>query len=400
MAKTFAEKTSAADKWVGFDYQYYYFIDKLLNMKTGDSLGLEVLDDVHAKVSSGFQLLFQLKHTTALAASGKPVNLTSLDGDLWKTMSNWAELISDKNDNRADVAKQLEFVKKSEFHLVTNKTHSDSNLFVDAIVKLHAGQLEFDDVKKVVTSLHAATEDLNIKSYIKNVISLESKVAEKFFYQIRFELNSDEILKKIRQSIAEKAIAPEQVDAVFETLDSNIREDNFINIKLGVPLYISFDEFMTRYRKVFANGRKKSLKYIEYQPVMPDDLMTQKFVKQLIHIGDVDTSEIEIVADYTVKRMRAVRHLIEWHKTGQLITTEIDFFHKDVIDKWANKFRRKFRPENMPSDVHGAAIDLLDELREITFLLDEQTLTTELSNGELYNLSDTHRIGWHPNWDK
>lgn len=400
MAKTFAERTSAADKWIGFDYQYYYFIDKLLNMKMGESIGLEVLDDVHAKISSGRQLLFQLKHTIGLAANGSPVNLTSLDSDLWKTMSNWASVISDPLDNRAKEDSQLIYVKKSEFHLVTNKSDGGDNQFVEIVKKLHSGHCEFGAAKKTIEDLRTATQDLVIKQYIENVLKLSDSVLEPFFAQLHFELNSNEILKKIRQSILEKAIAEDDVDEIFERLDSNIRTDNFINIKAGTPIYISFDDFMDRYRKIFTTGRKAMLKYYEYNPVMPDNLLTQPFVVQLIHIGDVGSSEIEQIAKYTIKKMQVARHMFEWHKAGQLMSDEITSFHKDVVNKWENSFRKKFRPNKMPPDIKGAAVDLLDDLRELSFAIDEQILNTELSNGELYNLSDLNKIGWHPDWEK
>lgn len=114
-SRTFTEKTSAADKSIGFDYQYYYFLDRLLNLKSGESVGLEMLDDVHVSSTASLQLLFQLKHTTALAANGMPVNLASLDDDLWKTMSNWVKIICDANDGRALQKEQLYFIKKLNF---------------------------------------------------------------------------------------------------------------------------------------------------------------------------------------------------------------------------------------------------------------------------------------------
>lgn len=39
-----ADSVSAADKSIGFDYQYYYFLYKGLTMKKGETVGLEVKD--------------------------------------------------------------------------------------------------------------------------------------------------------------------------------------------------------------------------------------------------------------------------------------------------------------------------------------------------------------------
>ena len=39
--------TSADTKQLGFDYQYLYFIVKLLQLRSGGEVGYEALDDIH-----------------------------------------------------------------------------------------------------------------------------------------------------------------------------------------------------------------------------------------------------------------------------------------------------------------------------------------------------------------
>ena len=98
--KSFSDKTSADDKSIGFDYQYYYFLDRILNLKTGQSVGLEVKDDVHSELNADFNILFQVKHTVQKSAKGVPVALTELDSDLWKTLYNWSQVICDETQGR------------------------------------------------------------------------------------------------------------------------------------------------------------------------------------------------------------------------------------------------------------------------------------------------------------
>ena len=54
------DKTSAEDRSIGFDYQYYYFLSKLLNSKKGQVLGLKVMDDVHSELDDNTKFLVQL----------------------------------------------------------------------------------------------------------------------------------------------------------------------------------------------------------------------------------------------------------------------------------------------------------------------------------------------------
>lgn len=79
--------TSADSKIVGFEFQYFYFIYKLLHLQEGEKIGYESKDDVHIDTSN-LQILFQLKHTVNKKSDGTPVNLTDLDMDLWKTISH------------------------------------------------------------------------------------------------------------------------------------------------------------------------------------------------------------------------------------------------------------------------------------------------------------------------
>lgn len=398
-SRTFTETTSAADKSIGFDYQYYYFLDRLLNLKSGESVGLEILDDVHVASSATLQLLFQLKHTVTLNASGNPVNLAPLDDDLWKTMSNWVKIISDPNDGRSLCKEQLIFVKKTEFHFVTNKSWNQGNLFINEIVNLINGQCDFSIVRAIVQSLHDDTKNVSVKEHIADVLALDVAVCERFFMKLRFELGLDEIVQKIKFSIRDKFIAAEDVDEVFARLDSNIREENFIKIKLKNNILISYDDFMTRYQKIFISSRKKELRYYSYKPVLPDNLVSQKFVKQLLHIGDVASSDLEIISEYTISKLRLARNLLEWRKHGQIVADEVDDFHSDVKFQWRNNFRNKFRQNRMPSDVLESAIELLHLLREKKFKIAGEELGTEFSNGELYHLSDSDDIGWHPGWE-
>jgi hypothetical protein len=323
-----------------------------------------------------------------------------LDEDLWKTLSNWAQVISDENDGRADRPAQLAFVKKTEFHLVTNKSWSEQNQILSKIAEFGDDECTFADLRQAIESLLTTTKNDALKGYITNVLKLDDLVAEKFFQHVKFELGFDDITAKVKQAIGEKAIEDDLVQLVFERLDSNIREDNFINIKAGKAICISYEDFKKRYQRVFTTARSTKLTYYNYKPQLPSNLLAQRFVAHLLHIGDVQSSELELIAEYTSHKLRLARNLTEWRNTGQLVTDEINEFHEDVKLKWRNRFRNKFRPGRLPRDVLGAAVELIDDLRGERFKIGGDELSTELCNGELYHLSDDDVIGWHPEWKK
>jgi hypothetical protein len=77
------------------------------------------LDDVHTELANNRQVLVQLKHTIQVNADGSTKNLTTLDSDLWKSLSNWSLIISDPKAGRDTVEKQASFVEKTDFLLVS-----------------------------------------------------------------------------------------------------------------------------------------------------------------------------------------------------------------------------------------------------------------------------------------
>ena len=192
--KSFTEKTSAGDTSIGFDYQYYYFLLRILNLGMGQSVGLEIKDDVHTELDADFNILYQVKHTVQTNAAGAPVALTELDADLWKTLYNWSQVISDKADGRAKVAAQLKFVDKTEFHLVSNKSHSKSNKFLQLIMDFHGSDGDFESLRAHIDSLANKTQDVDIKKYILAVAQLDLTVRKRFFENVRFELELEDII--------------------------------------------------------------------------------------------------------------------------------------------------------------------------------------------------------------
>lgn len=399
MMRSVSDKTSAADKSIGFEYQYYYFLDRVLNLKTGQVAGLEVEDDVHSTLNVDLNIFFQLKHTVQTNTAGTPVALTELDEALWKTLFNWAQVICDPVKNRSTIKEQITFVQKSEFHLVTNKSKSPTNYFLDSILSFQAGDLDIDGLLNHLRQLETKTKDAKIKEYIGTVLKLNVDVLSSFVKRIRFELELVDVIEKAKRSLREKVIDDDKVDPVFDRLDSNIRQDNFIAIKRGEKILISFENFINRYKKIFEDGRTKKLMYPKFVPVLPNDIFAQKFIQQLMEIGDITIDDKELAIDYTKYKLQITTYLNDWQQSGDIVGDEIDRFHDEAFVRWRNEFRNAFKRCNTSKEVIDAAISLLTSLRKERFKLGESDLDTSLCNGELYHLSDVGKIGWHKDWE-
>lgn len=395
--KTHAEKTSAADKRIGFEYQYYYFLLKALNLKVGQSVGLEIKDDVHTELGQSINIFYQLKHTTQLNAAAEPIALTRLDKDMWKTLYNWSMVIKDEQAGRKELQSQIDFIKKSEFHLVSNKTKSKSNTFFDAINNLQLHLVDISEVRTEIESILASTTDKDIQKYIKEVLLLEQAALDNFLRLIHFELEVDDVLTLIRQSILELHVEQDKVQGVLEGIDSNLREHNYNSIKNGIPVVLTFQDFHTKCRKFIQDGRSTKLTHKAFTPALPIDLFSQLFIKRLIEIQAIEPSEAEYAAELTTLKLQLAWHLEHWEQSGEVTTQDTQKLHQEVTLAWQNGFRYSYLG-CVDEEIENKGRAILQDLLSKRFQLNDESLHLSHSNGEVYLLSDDGHIGWHKNW--
>ncbi len=396
--KTHSDNRSAADKAIGFEFQYYYFLHKLLSLNPGESVGWEVLDDVHTELVNDRQILVQLKHTTQVKADGSSKNLITLDLDLWKTLSNWSQVIINVNDGRTNKTEQLKFIKKTDFLLVSNKSENEQNTLLKAVVEFQNGK-SFKELLLVLAKLENQTQNETVKSYIQKVQSLDKEVSEEFFRHLSFNLGENNIIAKCKLAIKAKMVPELKVGEVFRNLDSQIREDNFITVQNKNKIIISFDGFYKRYRKLFDLARTEKLIIRPFEGILPDHFADQKFIQQLLDIEDIKPEDVESMAEFTRHRLQMENNLNDWHQNGEITSSEIDEFDRETIVRWKNNYREVYRQcEN--EDVPKKALELVDSLRKEKVFLASDELSTDMSNGQYYRLSDKPVIGWHKDWEK
>ncbi|MGL1053355.1 hypothetical protein [Vibrio vulnificus] len=97
--------TSAISSWLGYKTQEYRLVQRLIETKNGSCVGFEILDDLE-----------EHNHTTSTLEQDKVSTtkrniVSNQSKDLWKTISNWIDLI--KND--------VVDAEKTTFLLFTNK---------------------------------------------------------------------------------------------------------------------------------------------------------------------------------------------------------------------------------------------------------------------------------------
>ncbi|MPQ46930.1 hypothetical protein GCQ56_07865 [Marinifilum sp. N1E240] len=398
--KTYAEKTAAETKSIGFDYQYYFFLWKVISLSPSESVGLEVKDDVHCDLNNDYVLLYQLKHTIKRKADNSPANLTTSDLDMWKTLSNWSKMITDENDGRANKQAQLDFIKKVSFVLASNKSSNTSNKVINNIKDLQKGRKKVADVRSFFNNLKRSTKDDDLKGYVSDVNNMEGAVLEKFLMHTYFHLDDDDLIKKCKSAIKSKMIPLNKINDCFALLDSSIRADNFLNIKNGEKIEITFDNFYKKYRRCFDTYRNENLNIRQYNGILPDNLEDQVFIKQLKEIGFVEQDDFELISELSRFKIKLLDNLENWKQEGDVTQDELLRLKNDALNIWNREFRFKYLGNVSEEEYNIKGIELLQIILRNNLKLGEQELDVDLSNGRYYSLSDEPVIGWRKDWKK
>ncbi len=388
------DKFSADKSELGFEYQFYFFLWKLLEMKENETVSWEVKDDVSLDLPDGTTYLFQIKHTIQKKSDGSPVNLTDFDSDLWKTLSNWAQIIIASGE----ISRQKTFLQKIIFVLATNKSEKKESI-TKTIENFINGEINFLELKTKIIELQTKTENEMIKEYIDSFLKLDDEVLKLFIMHIQFQLEETDLIKRCKDAILVKMISLDKVDAVYDSLYSNIRNDNYITIKNGETVSISFENFHKKYRRCFEQYRSGELVVNRDIPKMPDKIEEQTFIKQLVEIGDIEIDDLTTQMEYTKFKLLLERNLDEWYQSGEITGFEREDYFTDGINQWKNEFHSKYRGLVDSSLYNEKGLQIIDELRKKNLCIKKQQLSNELSNGTFYHLADIPEIGFRKDWE-
>lgn len=408
MAKdlSFAEKSAAGDKQAGFDYQFYIFIIEACQIKKGQTLSYEENDDVYINDGkSGHHI--QVKHTVQTSASGDKINLTSKDDDLWKTIYTWINIINDKKCGRNDLKAQLEYINNSEFILYSNKS-SNENVFITSIAEYKQGLILFPNFIQKLKALIGDKEQeeySEVDKYIELFISLPESWIEIFIKKINFTLDQVNIINQVLSTLSERLFIQNdnQTKAVFDCIFSNLKTKVYLDIAKGGIKGVTYDfeELKSIFGACLYPNVNKVIIRRNIKFDLPEKLEEQNFIKHLINIGDIRSSDRDLIIEYTKFKLLMACNLKIWEQENEILPTMKEDFILDCIRKWRNahiKSHRDINEEIGDQKLKTAAMNCLDEIRGVELKINEVELDTDLSNGQFYCLNDDELIGWTYEW--
>ena len=383
---------------VGFVYQIYYFLYRLLTIQDGETVSLEKIDDVGVEIGEKKTYL-QLKHSI----NSKHLTIKRMaerDIDLWKTLNMWVCIIKKQGDEAA----QRLWIANSEFVLISNKS-AENNRFFEMVEAYKKDDNNWEELEKFV-SKQAEKEPKdecdgdkkkNIYLYTKNVNDYALKKELLKHVTVEFE-SDDELREKINREIQYKKFVPEKrVSDVRYILIGEITD----SVVKGVTSY-TIESFAEASAALFNDMRTRKFIPLNRKVELPERPMEQTFVKQLQGVDDPRCNDPKEVVRMTEQKLRFEN---DYHAANEASGAQMQRqFEENMHTEWKNVFVDKNRKVNFLSGeeaIKEAGWDVLKEVRSVKLKYDQDEIGPAESNGCYYHFSDgeTPRIGWRVDWE-
>tara|TARA_R110000851_G_scaffold311139_1_gene471186 strand:+ start:600 stop:1319 length:720 start_codon:yes stop_codon:yes gene_type:complete len=234
MSKGFFEQVAADKSQLGFDYQDLVCLEYLIDIKQGESVGLEVFDDVHHARIDGGKALIQVKHSINDGAA-----LTNRDIDLWKTLHHWSKALDILDSS------SIEFIfftnkKKTRQAGIVHLMHLEqSNMpaLFDAI-----SETKSDLDSKEEGKADAAAEN-PIKQYVDYIYALSDEKKRELFSKISIIFSAEDIFSRLAKKIEFFSISEDKSLDVVHQIIGVFGEKKYRLIKSNKKVSIDYDTF-------------------------------------------------------------------------------------------------------------------------------------------------------------
>jgi len=396
----YSEKIAADKTSLGFEFQDLVYIEKLIELRPGQTLGLELHDDIHVETAADDAsiedlLLIQVKHSV------HPGNITDRDIDLWKTIHNWLKLVP-----------ELPSCRKLTFQLYTNKSLNNQALVSLLKAPRQNIQTIVDHIRKTDQEISAAEalkkpdESPNpLAKYVKSVSQVSNDELKFLFERFEFHSDSSSIITRISSALRQLAIPQSQLEDTRKHVIGAFKESKFSRIIKGEKVVITFDDFRTRmgFERIVISARAEPADFdrfvdVYYNYQRPDSLSfsNSKFHDQLKDIG---ISDDEII-NRGVEMMLAEEFMESLRDVGSFSASDNFRLENKAVSDWQrvhNKSHRSTKIEDIVAHKQ-ASIDCYDETMGSPLKAGDIELPGNLSCGKYTKLSNLPRIGWRKNW--
>ena len=375
----------APGQLLGYSLQFPRALLRLLEIKPGGAVGIEVCGDVSVFFPEGILLSEEDKSSICCNA------LTNYSTNLWKTFYNWVALLK-------EVQRDTDSMR---FVLYTNHPVTDAGY-----AKCLSDAETADAVNGIIHDLHEFLKTISVKhdifKYLNPLLGSDLEMFKKIIPRFELVVNSNtgEIYNDLRQAIHAKLIPDAYVEYLLDSLSGWLQKEMNCRIAEKKSALISFEEINHRFSVLCQGMRQKQLVDLAVKTI-PDFTTLHAcaqarptYVKQLEIINADQAEIIEAVADF----YRADTNRQEWIDREIIDEDSMNDFQGRLISFHANMQRNIELTERSSSkEIRGKR--LLYTCQARSELLNEQTPPDRTIQGTYHVLSDEKSLGWHPDWE-
>lgn len=353
----------------GFYYQLPYATLAALNLDIGETLGVEILDDVHRSGADGTKLI-QLKKSTT------PV--TDMNEGLWKALANWSKFIS--SGSRYDLS--MLFVTTAPIH----------GGFPDLLTRKTSGE---ERRKYVLESINPSkNEDLTL------VKSLPAGILASLLGRVSLvrEGSAAELFHKIRNKLR-LCFHDEYLEPAAREFEGWILKIVTVETTNGRGAVISESEVRDVLLNIQSRCRPPTQRYHHGDTAVDAgeraDHRNSTFLRQLEAINATGALCNMALEDY----LRQTKEEVEWAKNLEVGKQDLVNYRKQIYEIWRLlSIDIPGRLRHLDDDSHG--LTLCDEMLKSRSprLLSDDVPPAHVFRGSCHKLANMPSIGWHRKW--
>jgi hypothetical protein len=397
----YSDKVAADKTSLGFEFQDFVFIEKLIELKPGQVVGLELHDDIHVETTKSDGsirdfLLIQVKHSV----DGD--NITDRDVDLWKTLFNWIKILPG-----------LPKYETLKLQLYTNKSLNDQK-FVSLLKTPHSNiQAILEHIRDTNKSIQEAESKKSsdaspnpIAKYVEAISNTSDENLQYLFQHFEFHSDTTEVIQRLSTALRQLAVPASRIEEARKHVIGAFKESKFSRIIKGQKVCIGFEDFRTSmgFDRIIRTAREDQVDFDKFVDVYyayerPDKISfsSSRFHNQLQDIG--------------IKESEIIKRGIEMMLGEKFINSLVDSgtFSVDANNRleniahadWELIHSQSHRKTNTDDEANHreASIQCYETTMRTSLRVNGIELPTQLSCGKLIKLSDQPRIGWRKDWE-
>jgi hypothetical protein len=376
---------TAAPQLGGYLFQIQRALMRLFDLAEGQTLGIEIIDDLHITQDGTLVEAGQVKlHTGATVPA-----LSDGSADLWKTLGIWARAIA-SGEIPLDPLRQLV--------LITN-----APVAPDSIGAMIIAGASAEDVVAALLAIRRP-RGATLAADFEAVHNLASDKRLAMVDRLRILADVPDLANSteaLRRKLARLGFHEQSLDKAVEEFCGWMWRKVTDRLTSGGGALITEAEFQSAWRDIRDHLPGAALP-ARFAGVMPDEaaLVGQAdaiYVRQLGLVNASDAARLRSMQNY----FRAGNERNTWVAQGEILPDRLTAYDRELVERWRPKF------DNMRDDLAGSAdIDALQraglahfrEIEDLAIPIQDGWYHRYLTSGTFHLLANALQVGWHPQY--